>query len=167
MREVQRDAADAEANQQNGDPDNDDDANDDDDANGDDDANDNEPDEPNNNNNEANVIDPNKVTTDAAKTTDEAEPNNDDTDKGSEGKDNNEPNLDQHIESDNNADAEPDSNDAEQVRRSSCVSKPVSWYEPSMNNRDYNESNFITQVLHHASYDTKFVLMMAKIIMHC
>ena len=36
-----------------------------------------------------------------------------------------------------------------------------------MNNKDYNESNFITQVLHHASYDTEFALMMVKVIMHC
>ena len=36
-----------------------------------------------------------------------------------------------------------------------------------MSNKDYNKSNFITQVLHHASYDTEFALMMAKVIMHC
>ena len=34
-----------------------------------------------------------------------------------------------------------------------------------MNSKDYNENNFVTQVLHHASYDTEFALMMVKVIM--
>ena len=98
---------------------------------------------------------------------DELENDDNNSDDNSDSDDNNEPNLNQQIESDDDAEAEPDSDDAEQVQRSSRVSKPVSWYQPSMNNKDYNESNFITQVLHHASYGTEFALMMAKVIMHC
>ena len=173
MREVQRDADDAIArnNEPNDEPDNEPDNEPANDA----EAHDNE--------NANEIGDPNEVTTDAADTdaaetdapeTDAAETNadeaEDDDTSESNGDEDDEPNLAQQIQSDDeNADTEASADhvDAKEVRRSERVSKPVSWYEPNMNNKDYNADNFITQVLHHASYDTEYALMMAKVIMQC
>ena len=113
--------------------------------------------------NQANEIDANQVTTDAK--TDDADDNTD------SGEDNDEPTLQQQLESDDDKDdhntisACDDNVEEPTVRRSARVSKPVVQYEPSMTGKDYNANGFITQVLHHATYDTEFALMMAKVIM--
>ena len=113
--------------------------------------------------NQANEIDPNEVTTDA-KTNDA----NDNTDGG---EDNDEPNLQQQLESDDDKDehntisARDDNVEEPTCEKISTVSKPVVQYEPSMTGKDYNANGFIAQVLHHATYDTEFALMMAKVIM--
>ena len=52
----------------------------------------------------------------------------------------------------------------DEPRRSERERKPVSSYEPTMSGQKYDTSNFVTQVLDHATYDDEYALMLVRVI---
>ena len=94
-----------------------------------------------------------------------SEPNEDD--EPNESLDDDKPNEPNDNVKNNNSKDDNDEgfDDETQLRRSFRLSKPVNQYVPSMNNKDYNTDNLVTQVLDHAVYDKEYALMMVKTIM--